>query len=46
MRNEQKAEENIEKTTKTSRYAPKVYSKWGGKRGKSKYSEYAVQTRH
>ena len=31
--------ENFEKTPKTSRYAPKVYREWGGKRGKSKYSK-------
>jgi parallel beta-helix repeat protein len=30
--------ENFEKTPKTSRYAPKVYKEWVGKRGKSKSS--------
>ena len=29
--------ENFEKTPKTSRYAPKAYNEWDGKRGKSKY---------
>ncbi|KAF5430059.1 hypothetical protein C5S39_08190, partial [Candidatus Methanophagaceae archaeon] len=28
--------ENFEKTPKTSRYAPKVYNEWDGKRSKSK----------
>jgi tetratricopeptide (TPR) repeat protein len=30
--------ENFEKPPKTSRYVPKVYREWGGKRGKSKSS--------
>ena len=29
--------ENFEKPPKTSRYAPKIYNEWDGKRGKSKY---------
>ena len=30
--------EDFEKPSKTSRYTPKVYKEWDGKRGKSKYS--------
>ena len=36
------SKENFEKPPKTSRYAPKVYKEWGGKRGKSKFSKVVV----
>jgi hypothetical protein len=37
--------EYFEKPPKTSRYAPKVYKEWDGKRGKSKSSSMCTMMR-